>query len=273
MQNGQPETVPGQPRDPAPGSAVRHRRPAGVLLRAVFDRRHYVAAFNALATVVSPIDFLIRYISNGGRYPADITVRTPLGTVTLTTWSADDVQTINEIFLRGDYDAPAAGQVVADFGSNIGISAAFFLSRRPDAVIYCHEPVPRNIERLKQNLAQFGSRVTLAETAVGLENGPVQFGCEPTGRYGGIGRETGTWIKVPCADSNEVLAAIIARHGRINMLKIDIETLEFAVTSRIPPELSDQIDHVVVEYPFKSNPLAATHDMERRHFVTMFRHH
>jgi FkbM family methyltransferase len=182
------------------------------------------------------------------------------------------VQTINEIFLRGDYDAPADGKVIVDFGSNIGISAAFFLSRRPDAVIYCHEPVPRNIERLKQNLAQFGDRVTLAETAVGTENGMVQFGWEPTGRYGGVGRETGAWIEVPCADSNEVLAAIIAKHGRINTLKIDIETLEAAVTSRIPPELSDKIDNVVVEYPFATNPLAATHVMERRHFVTLFRH-
>ena len=75
-----------------------------------------------------------------------------------------------------------------------------------------------------------------------------------------------------CADSNEILAAIIAKHGRINTLKIDIETLESAVTSRIPPDLSSKIDNIVVEYPFKTNPLAATHTMEQRHFVTMFRH-
>lgn len=268
MDTGQPATDPGQSLD----SVARHRRTPAVILRALFERRHYVAAANALAKVDAPIDFLKRYVSNGGQYPADITVRTPQGPITLTTYSPDDVQTINEIFLRGDYDAPANGQVVVDFGSNIGISAAFFLSRRPDAVIYCHEPVPRNIERLKQNLAQFGDRVTLAETAVGLENGMVQFGWEPTGRYGGVGRETGAWIEVPCADSNEVLAAIIAKHGRINTLKIDIETLEAAVTSRIPPELSDKIDNVVVEYPFATNPLAATHVMERRHFVTLFRH-
>jgi FkbM family methyltransferase len=239
-------------------SVARHRRTPGVILRALFERRHYVAAANALAKVDAPVDFLKRYVTNGGTYPADITVRTPMGPITLATYSPDDVQTINEIFLRGDYDAPDDGQVVVDFGSNIGISAAFFLSRRADAVIYCHEPVPRNIERLKHNLAQFGSRVTLAETAVGLENGLVQFGWEPTGRYGGVGRE--------------VLAAIIAKHGRINTLKIDIETLEAAVTSRIPPELSDRIDNVVVEYPFETNPLSATHVMERRHFVTLFRH-
>ncbi len=253
-------------------SVVRHRRSASVILKALFERRHYVAAANALARVDAPIDFLKRYVSNGGQYPADITVKTPQGPITLTTYSPDDVQTINEIFLRGDYDVPEAGQVIVDFGSNIGISAAWFLSRRPDSVIYCHEPVPRNVERLKKNLAQFGDRVTLHETAVGTENGMVQFGWEPTGRYGGVGRDTGTWIEVPCADSNEMLADVIARHGRINTLKIDIETMEAAVTSRIPAELSQKIDFVVVEYPFETNPLAATHTMERRNFVTMFRH-
>ena len=268
MQTGEGELVAGQSLD----SAVRHRRSAGVLLRALFERRHYAAAVNAFTTVATPVDFLIRYISNGGRYPADITVRTPMGPLTLTTWSSDDVQTINEIFLRGDYRVPQDGPVVVDFGSNIGISAAWFLTRLADAMVYCYEPVPSNIARLKQNLARFGDRAQLAETAVGTENGLVQFGCEPTGRYGGVGRDTGQWIEVPCADSNEVLAAIIAKHGRINTLKIDIETLESAVTSRIPPELADRIDHLVVEYPFKSNPLSATHVMERRHAVTMFRH-
>jgi FkbM family methyltransferase len=252
-------------------SVARHRRSAGTLLRALFERRHYVAAANAFARVDAPVDFLKRYISNGGSYPAQIAVKTPLGPISLTTYSPDDVQTINEIFLRGDYDVVSDGAVVVDFGSNIGISAAFFLTRRPDAFVYCHEPVPRNIERLKLNLAQFAGRFELRELAVGTENGPVRFGCEPTGRYGGVGRETGQWIEVPCQDSNEILTDIIARHGRINTLKIDIETLEAVVTERIPPELSSKIDSIVVEYPFATNPLAATHAMERRHFVTMFR--
>jgi FkbM family methyltransferase len=253
-------------------SVVRHRRSPGTILRALFERRHYVAAANAFARVNEPVDFLKRYVSNGGSYPADISVKTPLGSVSLTTYSPDDVQTINEIFLRGDYDVASDGVVVVDFGSNIGISTAFFLSRRPDSFVYCHEPVPRNIERLKRNLAQFAGRFDLREMAVGTENGPVRFGCEPTGRYGGVGRETGEWIEVPCRDSNEILAEIIAKHGRINTLKIDIETLEAVVTQRIPPELSAKIDNIVVEYPFSTNPLAATHDMESRHYVTMFRH-
>ncbi len=252
-------------------SVARHRRSAGTQLRALFERRNYVAAANAFARVDAPVDILKRYISNGGSYPADITVKTPLGPISPTTYSPNDVQTINEIFLRGDYDVVSDGEIIVDFGSNIGISAAYFLTRRPDAFLYCNEPVPRNIGRQKRNLAQFGGRFELREIAVGTENGPVCFGCEPTGRYGGVGRDTGQWIEVPCRDSNEMLSEIIDRHGRINTLKIDIETLEAVVTQRITPDLARNIDNIVVEYPFDTNPLAATHAMERRHFVTMFR--
>ena len=98
MDTGQPATDPGQSLD----SVARHRRTPAVILRALFERRHDVAAANALAKVDAPIDFLKRYVSNGGQYPANITVRTPQGPITLTTYSPDDVQTINEIFLRGD---------------------------------------------------------------------------------------------------------------------------------------------------------------------------
>lgn len=252
-------------------SVARHRRSTSVILRALFEKRHYAAAANAFATVTAPVDFLKRYISNGGRYPADITLKTPTGPLTVTTYCADDIQTINEIFLRGDYDMPKAGSVVVDFGSNIGISMAYFLTRRPDAFVYGHEPLPQNIARLKANLARFAGRFDLREMAVGTENGPVRFGWEPTGRYGGVGRETGNWIETPCRDSNEILAEILEKHGHIDTLKIDIETLEAVVTKRIPPEISAKIDNIVVEYPFTTNPLPATHDMERRHFVTMFR--
>lgn len=263
--------LPKQTDEASLDSVVRHKRTTGAYLRALTDRRHYVAAAKAFEKIASPVDFLRRYISNGGKYPAEITVRTPQGPIRLTTYTPDDIQTINEIFLRGDYDVAEAGAVVVDFGSNIGISTAFFLSRRPDAHVYCFEPLPQNIERLRRNLAQFEGRFELTEAAVGTEVGRLRFGWEPTGRYGGLGRETGRWIDVDCVDSNAILADVIARHGRIDTLKVDIETMEEAVVTRIPPELAAKIGSLVVEFPFAKNPLAATHDMVSRHYVTMFR--
>jgi hypothetical protein len=60
---------------------------------------------------------------------------------------------------------------------------------------------------------------------------------------------------VECVDSNKILEGIIAMHDRIDILKIDIETLEEPVTSRIPLEIAKKINKVYVEYAFASNPL------------------
>jgi FkbM family methyltransferase len=236
----------------------------------LFRKQNYVAVYHAFRWCEKPVDFLKRYITNGGAYPAQVRLRSPIGTLNVTTYSPDDIQTINEIFFRGDYEATTANRLIVDFGSNIGISALYFLSRNRDSRVYCFEPVPRNVERLRKNLADFKDRYTVTETAVGEADGTVQFGWEPTGRYGGVGRETGTWISVPCRDSNAVLADVIAEHGRIDLLKIDIETLEKTVTERIPSDIAANITAMVVEYPFASNPLAKTHNMERRNYVTAF---
>ena len=42
--------------------------------------------------------------------------------------------------------------MAVDFGSNIGISALYFLTRNPSVQVYLFEPVPSNIERLRENL-------------------------------------------------------------------------------------------------------------------------
>ncbi len=249
-----------------------HKRTLKSLATAPFDARHYRSLGNILRNAEQPVDFLHRYVWRGGTYPAVIPIRGRDGKrLEVTVHSAEDMQTINEIFFRNDYPVTGAERVVVDFGSNIGVSALWFLSSSPAAYAYLYEPVPANIARLRANLAQFEGRWELAEIAVGTSAGSVSFGIEPSGRYGGIGRPTGTSIEVDCADSNAILEEIIARHGAIDILKIDIETMEEAVTARIPAPLASRIDAIYVEYPFLTNPLAGTHDMERSAFMTRFR--
>ncbi len=85
-----------------------------------------------------------------------------------------------------------------------------------------------------------------------------------------MGRDTGQFIDVECLDSNEELARIVAKHGHIDLLKVDIETLERIVTERIPINVAAKIRHIVVEYPFTSNPLSATHTMKLDGATTRF---
>jgi len=245
-------------------------RPLNRVLAAPFSRTHYVAICNAFGIYTEPIDSLKRYLFNAGEYPHTVQVKSPMGILNLNTYTHHDMLTVSEIFCRKDYHADQRDVVVADFGSNIGISAAYFLSRSPRSHVYLFEPLPFNVDRLLANIKPFQGRFTLSQVAVGLSNGTAEFGWEESGRYGGIGKETGHNLIVECVDSNKILEGIVAKHGRIDVLKIDIETLEEPVTSRIPLEIATKINKVYVEFVFASNPLARTHRMRQYGSIAQF---
>jgi FkbM family methyltransferase len=166
-----------------------------------------------------------------------------------TLYSHHDVWTANEIFARSDYAAgPGLGTAV-DVGSNIGISALYFLTRNRDAEVFLYEPDPRNVERLRANLAPFAGRWHLDVRAVGPKAGVASFGREATGRYGGIGVETGESIDVEVAGINTVLETVLSRRPMIDVLKIDTEGLELETVAAIDPHLLDHIGVIYFESP------------------------
>ena len=73
-----------------------------------------------------------------------------------------------------------------------------------------------------------------------------------------------------CKDSNQILQNILEKHGHIDILKIDIETLEEAVTTRIPLEFAAKIKKIYVEFPFATNPLERTHTFRQYGTVAQF---
>ena len=66
--------------------------------------------------------------------------------------------TVNEVFCRRDYPVPPGARSVVDIGSNIGLSALFFLTRDESCRCWLYEPVPANVERLRANLRAFADR-------------------------------------------------------------------------------------------------------------------
>jgi FkbM family methyltransferase len=240
------------------------------ILKAPFEWRHYRAAANMLRTYDRPYLAFQRYLFGGGSYPTAVTLATPSGPMRATVYSHHDILTINEIFCRRDYEATADAAVIVDFGSNIGISALYFLSRNPRAHAYLFEPLPMNIERLQANLAGLAGRFTLFPFAVGIEDGDVRFGCEPTGRYGGIGLPYQEQITVRCRPANAVIDQIIDRHGQIDVLKVDIESFEREIVLHLG-ERAKSIRTILVECRFGENPLAATHHLEQYGNVARFR--
>ncbi len=209
----------------------------------------YRALFNTFRVYEHPLANLRRYLNGSGDYPYRPTVRTPLGAVRPLLVHRDDLLTVNEIFCRLDYNAPSDLGVVVDLGSNIGISALYFLTRNQSSFCYLYEPDPRNIEVLQVNLADFSHRYVHRKVAVAERSGEVTFGTEPTGRYGGIGASTlrPTPIVVECVHVNDELERILAREQFIDILKVDIENLELETIQAIAPEHLRCIRRIYVE--------------------------
>jgi FkbM family methyltransferase len=232
---------------------------------------YYRAALNMFRGIDHPTLWLWRYLTGRGIYPASALVSTPGGPRRVHMWTRHDLLTVNEIFFRKDYEVDGRELVIVDFGSNIGLSALYFLTHAPQAKLYLFEPVPFNVERLKAQLADFEHRYVLDQVAVGAIDGEVSFGLEESGRYGGIGKAVGRPVTVPCRSAETVLRQVIAENGRIDLLKIDVEGHEQIILECLSTEVLARIDRIYAERRFTQNPLPSTHHWTQRGGMATFR--
>jgi FkbM family methyltransferase len=188
-----------------------------------------------------------RYFTGRGEYPYRCEVRTPAGIVAPTLFSAHDMVTVNEIFCREDYQAGAEDEVVVDVGSNIGISALYFLTRSPRSRVWLYEPVPRNVERLRANLAHFEGRWRLDQAAVADRDGNARFAVEPSGRYGGLELGHADSIEVRVRHIDSVLREVLDQEPQVDVLKIDTEGSELRTLQSAAPELLARVSVIYVE--------------------------
>ena len=225
-----------------------YRRPKKEIITAFFKKQFYIAFFNIFRYFQKPLEVSLEYVFRFGSYPKEIFVKTPIGRQKATLYCSDDMITLVECFGKLDYCAKENISCVVDFGSNIGISALYFLSRNNRVKVYLYEPLPKNIERLKGNLQGFEKRYELGAVAVGLENGTSKFGFEPTGRYGGLNKnEMETQVEVRVKNANEVVKEILTKNEAIDILKIDIEGLEEEVINNLELSLLKKIDRIYAE--------------------------
>ncbi len=226
----------------------------GLIGRSIIQPEHYRALLRARAVYEHPKDSLQRYFFGSGKWPADIGLRTPMGTESVRVYSVHDMFTVHEVFCREDYRMPSGSRTVVDIGSNIGISARYFLSHAPGVHVHMFEPVPTNVERLRQQLADCPESWTLTEAAVADHAGKVEFGVEETGRYGAIGADLDESIEVECLGINDVLDGILSSAEQIDLLKIDTEGAEVATLEAIRPELLSRIRSISLETYENPNP-------------------
>ena len=235
---------------------------------AAFQSRHWRALFNILRKARQPGDFLQRYLRGKGEYPVTVNIKRDSGLVPVVAWSWHDVLTINEIFFREDYPVPPKSKVVVDLGSNIGISVLYFLLETgPDGLVYAYEPVPENLEKLRQNLRGHEHRFHLAPHAIGPASGQAAFGVEKTGRYGGLGLAGEKTIEVDVLDVNAEIRRILERHSHIDVLKIDIESLELDLLRAIDRDSLRKIRCIHLEFNGELDFAASGFAVSRRGMI------
>jgi len=255
---------------------VLNDRSLRLIARNVTRPSNYLALARIGWVYERPLQAAFRYFVGHGEYPCSVRVRTPAGPQSVTLFNSHDAVTVHEIFCRQDYRCPSPPQVVVDLGSNIGVSALYFLTRSPSSYCDLYEPDPRNVPKLLLNLQKFRDRFTLHETAVADRQGLLSFTREPTGRYGSLEATTWIWtspgtveterIDVRVEHVNTALDRAISRHGVVDLLKIDTEGSELATLLAIDPKLRAHVRHIVIEWSdrrvtldgFKTSPSCDT---------------
>lgn len=203
------------------------------LLAAPLQRRHWRGAFRGLTVYSQPAEAFRRYVTNTGEYPWSPVLKTPLGPVRPTLTSYHDLLTVHEIFCRQDYGRAQDASVVVDIGANVGLATLFFLTRRADAHVYCFEPDPANIARLRGTLAGLEGRYELDERAVTPDQ-REQVSFVPRGRYGHIaGDDHPDAVLLAAVGILEALGNILSHEPEIDLIKIDTEGSESTLLAAI----------------------------------------
>lgn len=232
---------------------VLNGRPMSMIARNLVEPSNYLALAQAAVVYEQPVRAVARYFFGYDTYPRSVRLRTPLGPMPVTLFGGHDAVTVHEVFCRHDYRVTPIPRTVVDLGSNIGISALYFLTRSPSTYCFLYEPDPRNIEKLLSNLSTFKDRFSLYPSAVADREGVLPFSRESTGRYGSLDpapwvRTVGETVEVQVEHVNDVLDRALSKTGVIDLLKIDTEGSELATIRAIDPALRTRIRHMVIEW-------------------------
>ena len=139
-------------------------------------------ACKVIFIIINPFSFAFYLIyPKGKKY---IKVRTPIGPINVLLRNRQSARTLYSIFIREDYLIDINNKNVLDLGSNIGLSALYFLSRNKNNEIICFEPDPNNKYFLSKNLENFKARSQIYFSAIGSEDyESIEFNVSSDGKH------------------------------------------------------------------------------------------
>lgn len=137
-----------------------------------------------------------------------------------------------QVFIHEQYACPeptVPPKYIVDCGANVGYASVYLLRKFPDAKVVAIEPDLRNYKILAENLAPYGARAVPMLAAVWSYEVDLSLRLNSANR----GAEWGTQVQESTTGETPDVAAVDivwllnrSPHGRIDILKIDIEGAE-----------------------------------------------
>ena len=183
-----------------------------------------------------------------------------------------DLDVFAQVFSGDEYGPLVRGRradVILDGGANVGYSAAYFLTRFPQARVIAIEPDRENFELLSRNLRPYGARAQVIFGALWSHRTELALSS-------GF-RDGRAWSR-QVRDSSDVgddrvpafsVADVLQRTGvtRVSILKLDVEGAEAEIFSRGTESWIELVDAFVVELhedtPFGSASAALRGALDR----------
>ena len=221
-------------------------------IRSIFKFENYIAAIRFFKVHKSPIKSIFNEVFSLGSYPQILHFNSPLGDSKVNLYSYDDFSTFNLIFCRQDYLYTNKQTIILDIGSNIGISAIFWLTRSKDTFVHCYEPSSENYIKLKKNLKDFDGRFSIFKKAVSSKTFSSFLNLEKSGVYNSINNSNKSknyFEKEKCdvVSINSCIEKIIKQYGKIDIIKIDNEGEELKTVAAIDKKFWEYIACINVD--------------------------
>ena len=201
--------------------------------------------------IVNPFKFIYFLIfPNQNKF---INVRTPIGNVKIKMRNRESARTLYSIFIRKDYPLDKKVHHIIDLGSNIGISAIYFLTRNKQNSASLYEADPRNLSYLKENLAPYIKRSNIQNIAVNssIKDKTIDFFITDCGKYSSLIYSENfkqTKIKVNSISLNKILEEQCNKYKYSDIiLKVDLEGIEMEIIKTVNFDNYKNISKLIIE--------------------------
>lgn len=197
-------------------------------------------AFHLRNRLARPLDYEARHIYalHVGDRVVDVHLRRGAG----------DLFVFHEVFTNECYRLPRRVRegirTVVDLGSNVGVTALYWLDRLPQVRVVCVEPASDNAAILRDNLAAFADRTAVIEAAVGASSGTVTFSDDGASWERRVVADASAGRTVRSVTVDEIVR--MSGFARVDLLKVDIEGAEAALFDGVHPWM-DAVGAMIVE--------------------------